>query len=381
MKDNNFRSVSGALSLASPTALAIGALFCATQALADTTVFESGPYGSSSIVAAPATYGGGYLASDGGGTIYSIGADGGSPTFLANIPFRPFAGAILGSFYGTLSGQYLAVGGDSNTSAGGDAATISRTGAVTALISSSGAGQFSGAAVAPSAYGSIGAGQVLLTALNGGNIDALSANGKSVSTFATVPNIIEPSGIGFAPKSFGTDGGDLFVTDAQTETVYVVKPNGVASLFAGVPLPSPGFPISAGLLQLGFAPAGFGKYGGDLFVSGFGSMMGGTAYAAIVALNSSGQEVATFNAGTGANLPTGVYFAMVKGVPELLATTNGNEIEAISVTSTLPPPKAPELDASAAAGALTLLLGALAVLRGRRASAFGSTNRRFIGGA
>jgi hypothetical protein len=32
----------------------------------------------------------------------------------------------------------------------------------------------------------------------------------------------------------------------------------------------------------------------------------------------------------------------------------------------LPPPKAPELDASSAAGALTLLLGALAVLRGRR---------------
>jgi hypothetical protein len=40
-----------------------------------------------------------------------------------------------------------------------------------------------------------------------GNIDVLAANGKSVSAFTPVPNIIEPSEIAFAPRNFGKLAG------------------------------------------------------------------------------------------------------------------------------------------------------------------------------
>jgi hypothetical protein len=347
--------------------VALGALNMPMHATATTTVFATVP--ARSVTAAPTGFPGSYLVTDGNNSVFSIGATGGTPTLLANTAFSPFTGASLGSYYGGLSGQYLAAGGQFSPFEG-DLAAISSKGTVTPLLSTAD-GVFFGATVAPSAFGSISRGQVLLTAFNG-NVDVLAANGKSVSAFTSIPNIIEPSGIAFAPRRFGQFGGDLFVTDAQTESVYVVKPNGSASLFAGVSLPAPGFPIAAGLPQIAFAPAHFGKYGGDMFVSGTAQLMGGNGtFGDIVVLNGRGQEVATFDEGSVAQpfSPNGLHFAVVNGVTELLAT-NGGQIDAITASSFKPtgsPAKAPEIDPASAAGALTLLLGALAVLRGRRA--------------
>jgi hypothetical protein len=345
--------------------LALGALSIPIHASATPTVFATVP--ADSITAAPAGFSGSYLVTDGTSAVYSLGASGGTPTLLANTAFSPFAGATLGSYYGGLSGQYLAAGGQFSPFEG-DLAAISSKGTVTPLLSTAD-GIFKGATVASSAFGSISRGQVLLTAFNG-NIDVLAANGKSVSAFASIPNIIEPSGIAFAPQRFGQFGGDLFVTDAQAEFVYVVKPNGSASVFAGVSLPTGGFPIAAGLPQIAFAPAHFGKYGGDMFVSGIAQLMGGNGtFGDIVVLNGRGQEVATFDQGSVAQpfYPIGLHFAVVNGVTELLAT-NGGQIDAIAASSFKPTgtAAAPEIDPASAAGALTLLLGALAVLRSGR---------------
>jgi hypothetical protein len=347
--------------------LALSAVSIPIHAAATTTVFAPAPpAGARSITAAPTGFPGSYLLTDGNSAVYSIGASGGTPTLLAHTSFSPFAGATLGSYYGGLSGQYLAAGGGFSSSEG-DLAAIGSKGTVTPILSTAD-GIFRGATVAPSAFGSISRGQVLLTAANG-NVDVLAANGKSVSAFTSIPNILTPSGIGFAPQRFGQFGGDLFVTDSQTESLYVVKSNGAASLFADVPPPTANFPVSGGVGQFAFAPARFGKYGGDMFVSVFADLVGGGQFGSIVVLNGRGQEIATFDQGSVAQpfLPDGLHFAVVNGVTELLAT-NGGQIDAITASSFKPTgtAAAPEIDPASAAGALTLLLGTLAVLRSGR---------------
>jgi hypothetical protein len=65
-----------------------------------------------------------------------------------------------------------------------------------------------------------------------------------------------------------------------------------------------------GLRWIAFAPAGFGNYGGDLFVSVAGRNGGGGTHGAIDVLNGSGQVVAHYKQGAdlGPLDPRGLYF-------------------------------------------------------------------------
>ena len=277
---------------------------------ADLTIFGSGIYHPENITPVPqgfGSFGGGYFVNDPGlngiglGNIDYLPATGGSATVfvtLPNSPSNPIDGLFLPTSYGSFGGQYLAVGYDAN---GAFASAVAANGTVTPVVSVPG-GEFSGAVLAPAAFGSV-AGKVLAT-FSGGPIMVIDQNGNT-STFATVAG--DAFGAAFAPQGFGSVGGDLLVSDAGTGNVFAVDANGNSSLFATISLSQNQF----GLRQMAFAPAGFGSYGGDLFVSITGSVLGGGIYGAVVVLDASGQEVAVLiplALQAGPLDPRGLYF-------------------------------------------------------------------------
>jgi DNA-binding beta-propeller fold protein YncE len=118
---------------------------------------------------------------------------------------------------------------------------------------------------------------------------------------------------------------------------------------------------------MAIAPAGFGTYGGDLFVSVSGSTQGGGDLGTIYVVDpATGALVATFDQGSATNPldPRGLLFTTIDGQTVLLASNGDPEIDIVtskSFTAT-----APEIDPASAASAMTLLLGGLLVLTGRR---------------
>jgi hypothetical protein len=312
----------------------------ATPAAAEES-FSSGSYVTpEGIAAGPAST---YLVSDAGAdTVFQVPASGGIPTVSDALGFEPYGEVDLSSYYGGLAGQYLVFGRD-----------VTNTYGITALVGSSGLGPatnlaqtsthttYASAITAPTAYGAIAAGQVVLST-EGGQVDVLAANGTTVSTFATAPGTAT-FGLGFAPSTFGNDGGDLFVTDGLTGNLYVVNSGGQSTLFATLQLPDT--LTSPGLRDLAWAPAGFGQYGGDLFVSIAASTSAHGASGEIAVLNSQGQEVALYDQGDAAHPlePRGMVFS---GSGELLVSNADPGIDVvtpsdfISSTSAAPEPAA-----------------------------------------
>jgi PEP-CTERM motif len=251
--------------------------------------------------------------------VYSIPAGGGTVTSGTPTNFRVFGEIALPSGYAQ-SGQYLAYGTD-DASIGGAAALTgtSGLGAPNPVISTA-SGWFTDAVVAPTNYGTIRAGQVILGNDPGGvgsaipsTIDILDSNSASVTTFATLPTGVGAFGVGFAPTTFGARAGDLFVSDVGTGNLYVIDATGNASLFASLPLPV-GF-SQPGLRQFAWAPAGFTlpdgqDLGGDLFVSIAAQNGGGGSTGEIDVLNGAGQTVAHYLEGGGATPldPRGLLF-------------------------------------------------------------------------
>jgi hypothetical protein len=284
-------------------------LSSATIAFAGLTIFGSGmqlPEDISQVPTGFGSFGPGYFVNDPGlhgiglGNIDYLPATGGSATVFVTIPggpSSPIGGLFLPSNYGAFGGQYLAVGYDAS---GAFAVAVAPNGSVTPVVSIPG-GEFSAAVLAPAGFGSV-AGQALVT-LAGGPIMAIDQNGNT-STFATVAG--DPFGAAFAPNGFGLVGGDLLVSESGSGKIFAVDANGNSSVFATFLLG----PNQYGLRQMAFAPAGFGSYGGDLFVSITGSVLGGGIYGAVVVLDASGQEIAVLKVGTElANFdPRGLYF-------------------------------------------------------------------------
>ncbi|HEY4901274.1 MAG TPA: PEP-CTERM sorting domain-containing protein [Terriglobales bacterium] len=278
---------------------------------ADLTIFGSGIYHPENIAPVPqgfGSFGGGYLVNDPGlngiglGNIDYLPSTGGAATVFVTLPggpSSPIGGLFLPSNFGAFGGQYLAVG-FYNATGGNFAVAVAADGTVTPVASVPGY-QFSDVVLAPAGFGSV-AGKVLTT-LAGGPIIAIDQNGNT-STFATVAG--DAFGAAFAPQGFGSVGGDLLVSDAGTGNIFAVDANGNSILFATIPLS----PNQFGLRQMAFAPAGFGSYGGDLFVSITGSVLGGGIYGAVVVLDASGNEVAILIAGSQAGPldPRGLYF-------------------------------------------------------------------------
>ena len=342
------------------------------------TVFATGnfilPEG---IGAAPSSFGGGYLVSDPAAeTIYRIGPNGGAATVFSTPNFYTYAGTQLSTYYNgtSIAGQYLEVGSSGYTGMGD---LISSNGTATTLFTASNS-SYSGVVTAQSNYGSIKSGQeVLIDQLGGANgageIDVLNKNG-TLSRFAAFPeastlspgaSVSRAFGIGFAPSGFGKYSGDLFASDDASGSLYVVNAQGQSSLFAQVTLPTSA--QSPGLRQFAWAPAGFGQYSGDLFVSVAAQIDGGGSAGEIEVFNANGQEVGLYEQGSGTNPldPRGLLFTSIKGQTELLAVNADPEIDVITPAS-FKATAAPEIDANTASAALTLLFGALAVLAGHR---------------
>jgi hypothetical protein len=264
-------------------------------------VFSSGPFGlPEGIATAPD---GDFLVSDDGNfAVYDVPVTGGMPTSSTSLNFRPYNEIVLPSGYAN-SGQYLVYGSNSNQTSG-----------VLALMGASGLGAptneitipnswFTTAVVAPTNFGTIAAGEVVLANTFGNNaiatsIDTLNAGETGVSTFTTLPGVAT-FGVGFAPTTFGSYAGDMFVSDGQSGRIFTVDAAGNPTLFATLPLPSDF--NDPGLRQFAWAPAGFvipGKdgepsedVGGDLFVSIAAQNGGGGSDGYIDILNAAGQTV------------------------------------------------------------------------------------------
>jgi hypothetical protein len=161
-------------------------------------------------------------------------------------------------------------------------------------------------------FGTIAQGQVVLAnvfnSTIASSIDTLDASGTGVSTFTTLPAGVNANGIGFAPASFGAFAGDLFASDLGSGKLFVINAAGNSTLFATLPLPT-GF-SEPGLRQIAWAPADFGAYGGDLFVSIAAQNGGGGSDGEIDILNAAGQTVGHYAEGTGAAPldPRGLFF-------------------------------------------------------------------------
>lgn len=302
---------------AAAAALALIAVLQAAPAVASSQ-FASGPFTLPEGITTGLN--GTYILSDADNdAVYSIPAGGGAVTSGTAMNFRVFGEIALPSGYAQ-SGQYFAYGTDANSIGGVAALTgTSGLGAPSTVISTT-SGWFTDATVAPTNYGSIKAGQVVLGNDPGGvgstipsTIEILGSNGSSLTTFATLPTGVGAFGVGFAPTTFGADAGDLFVSDVGTGNLYVLDASGKASLFASLPLPI-GF-TQPGLRQFAWAPAGFTlpdgqDLGGDLFVSIAAQNGGGGSTGEIDVLNGVGQTVAHYLEGGGATPldPRGLLF-------------------------------------------------------------------------
>ncbi len=274
-------------------------------------VFGTGfslPESISLVPAGYGTFGGNYFIPDPGigslglGNIDYLPPTGGTATVFVTIPgqtpVRPLGGIFLPSNFGAWGGQYLAVGQNGSQAL---AVAIASDGTVTPVTSQPST-QFVSPVLAPSGFGSV-AGQVLVTD-NDGTVRAIDQSGN-LTTFATVPGALL-FGAALAPQGFGAFGGDLLVSDGSSGNVFAIDAQGNASLFATVPLGL----NQPGLRQMAFAPAGFGAYGGDLFLSISGSGAGGGTFGALVAIDGNGVEVAQLIVGTQLNAfdPRGLFF-------------------------------------------------------------------------
>jgi hypothetical protein len=256
--------------------------------------------------------GGDFLLSDeGGSTIYNIPATGGPPTSSTSLNFRPYNELVLPSGYAD-QGQYLVYGVNGSFNSG-----------VLALRGASGVGAptnevtvpgkwFTTAVVAAANYGAIAAGEVVLantfaSATSPASIVALNPSGTAVSTFVTLPGI-DAFGVGFAPSSFGADAGDMFVSDSQSGRIYTINTAGQPTLFAILPLPTEY--NDPGLRQFAWAPADFGSFGGDLFVSIAAQNGGGGTTGEVDVLDAAGDTVGHYAIGdnTAPLDPRGLFF-------------------------------------------------------------------------
>jgi PEP-CTERM motif-containing protein len=281
------------------------------------TVFSSGYTTPETITPVPdgfGTVGGTLLVPDKtGNALYVMSTSGGAPTLFAS-GVGGNGGAFLPSSFGALGGDFLATAQISGPSV----IAVSGTGVQTVVPIPSSDFVTGGAVVAPAGFGSV-AGDALMGAENGAGFDngavlALSPDG-TVSQFASlgtggVAGYVLPFGIGYAPTGFGSIGGDLLVTDGVSGTIYAVDSSGNVSVFANLSVPTIGGGQFAGLRQFAFAPAGFGNYGGDLFVSVSGSQFGGGTSGSVDVLNSAGALVAVLLQGAVGSPfdPRGLYF-------------------------------------------------------------------------
>jgi hypothetical protein len=277
----------------------LAATLLITSAFAAVSVFATGMDAPEAI--AP-TAAGNFFVTDAraDGPIWSVPAAGGTATQVASAGYSLRDGVFLPASFGSLGGHFLVVGGDGTLAS---ASTMDASNTVTPYASQ--ANSLWNTPVVASGFGQHN-GEVLVTnqgtGSRDGSVDILTPSG-TVGRLANLPMVNVPFGADQAPAGFGAVGGTLLVSDAVGGGIYSVNPTGRVSLFTTVPLGTG----QSGLRQMAFAPSGWGRYSGNLFVSL------NTRDIVIVSRNGSiiGRISGTFN-------PRGLRFTTLAGNPSLL---------------------------------------------------------------
>jgi hypothetical protein len=282
----------------------LAAALCASAVLAAVSVFATG-MGVPETIARTAA--GDFLVTDAddSGPIWSVAAGGGPATQVASTGYSLRDGVFLPAGFGSVGGQFLVVGGDGVENGTAFASTIDASHTVTPYASQ--ANSLWNTPVVVSGFG-LHKGQVLVTnqgsgtGSRDGSVDIFTPSG-TVGRLTNLPMVDVPFGAAQAPAGFGTVGGTLLVSDAQGGEIYSVNPTGRVSLFTTIPLGTG----QSGLRQIAFAPSGWGRYSGNLFVS--------LTTRDIVIVSRSGAVIGrisdTFN-------PRGLLFITISGSPTLL---------------------------------------------------------------
>jgi hypothetical protein len=278
----------------------LAAAFCATSVFAAVSVFATGVV-TPETVARTAT--GDFLVTDAddGGPIWSVPAGGGTATQVALAGYSLRDGVFLPANFGSVGGQFLVVGGGAVASA----STMDASHTVTPYASQ--ANSLWNTPVVASGFGQHN-GEVLVTnqgsgtGSHDGSVDIFTPSG-TVGRLTNLPMVNVPFGAAQAPAGFGAVGGTLLVSDAVGGGIYSVNPTGRVSLFTTIPLGAG----QGGLRQMAFAPSGWGRYSGNLFVSLT------TRDIDIVSRSHAviGRISGTFN-------PRGLLFTTISGSPTLL---------------------------------------------------------------
>jgi hypothetical protein len=279
----------------------LAATLLITSAFATVSVFATGVVIPETITATAA---GNFFVTDAAddGPIWSVPASGGTATQVASAGYGLLGGVFLPAGFGSVGGQFLVVGADGTLAS---ASTMNASFTVTPYAS-----QADSAWTTPVVASSFGrhSGEVLVTnqgsstGSRDGSVDVFTPSG-TVGRLTNLPSVNVPFGAAQAPAGFGAVGGTLLVSDAGGGGIYSVNPTGRVSLFTTIPLGTG----QRGLRQIAFAPSGWGRYSGNLFVSL------NTRDIAIVSRNGSiiGRISGSFN-------PRGLLFTTLAGNASLL---------------------------------------------------------------
>jgi hypothetical protein len=283
----------------------LAAALSATSVIAAVSVFATGVITPETIAR---TAGGDFVVTDAGvtmdgdvGPIWSVPAGGGIATQVAVAGYSLRDGVFLPANFGSVGGQFLVVGGDGTLAS---ASTMDAAHTVTPYASQ--ANSLWNTPVVMSGFGQH-KGEVLVTNQgNGteftGSVDIFTPSG-TVGRLTNLPMVNVPFGAAQAPTGFGPVGGTLLVSDAGGDGIYSVNPTGQVSLFTTIPLGTG----QNGLRQMAFAPSGWGRYSGNLFVSlNTGDIDIVSRSGAVI-----GRISGTFN-------PRGLLFTTISGSPTLL---------------------------------------------------------------
>jgi hypothetical protein len=283
--------------------LLAAALFV-TSAFAAVSVFATGMVVPETVARTPA---GNFFVTDADATgpIWSVPSGGGSATQVAAAGYSLRDGVFLPAGFGSVGGQFLVVGGDGLANGNAFASTMDASYTVTPYASQ--ANSLWNTPVVASGFGRH-SGEVLVTNQGSGtdshdgSVDIFTPSG-TVGRLANLPSVNVPFGAALAPGGFGNVGGTLLVSDAVGGGIYSVNPTGRVSLFTTIPLGTG----QSGLRQMAFAPSGWGRYSGNLFVSL------NTRDIDIVSRSGSimGRISGSFN-------PRGLLFTTLSGEPSLL---------------------------------------------------------------
>jgi hypothetical protein len=290
----------------------LGAALCVTSVAGAVSVFATG-MGTPETVARTAS--GNFLVTDAGpdgsGPIWSVPATGGTATQVALADYSLRDGVFLPANFGSVGGQFLVVGGEATVNGTGFAATMNSSFTLTPYASqpkslwttpvvASGFGQHKREVLVTNQGSNTGA--------HDGSVDIFTPEG-TVGRLADLPALDTPFGAALAPAGFGAVGGTLLVSDAGAGGIYSVNPTGRVSLFTTLPLGNG----QGGLRQMAFAPSGWGRYSGNLFVS--------LQTRDIDIVNRNGSIIGKI---TGSFNPRGLLFTTISGNPVLLFSDTKN---------------------------------------------------------